>query len=82
MEKIINYSDGGRDYNKAIILEVKEYYVVDIQKTETVDNEEKILYSDRVWFPLDTQVFTLTPEEIELIQNPPKKNEESTNNIS
>lgn len=73
MEKIINYSDGSRDYNKANILEVKEYFVVDISKTEMVENEEQTIYTDRVWFPLNTEVFTLTPEEIELIQNPPEE---------
>jgi len=70
MEKIINYSDGGRTYNLAKILEVKEYIVCDLLKTEVVDNETKVIYEDRVWLPLDTTVFSLTPEEIHQIQFP------------
>jgi len=66
------FSDGGRTYNLAKILEVKEYIVCDLLKTEVVDNEVEVVYEDRVWLPLDTTVFSLTPEEIELIQNPPE----------
>ena len=76
MIKPINYTDGGRVYNQADIIEVKDYYVVDLSKTEMVENKEKIIYTDRVWFPLDTQVFTLTPEEIHQIQFPDEELEQ------
>jgi len=60
MEKIIDFIDGGKHYNKAIIIEYKEYCVCDIQEVEN----ELILHTDRVWFTLDNLPFTLTEEEL------------------
>lgn len=65
--KQIDYIDGDRHYSEAEILEVKEYIVADNRER---DEEGNILYKERVWFPLDTDVFELTEEEINEIQNP------------
>jgi len=65
MEKEIDLIDGGKHYNKVIIIEYKEYCVCDIQK---IENEE-VLYSERVWFTLDNLPFELTLEELAELQN-------------
>jgi len=64
--KEIDYVDGGYHYNRAEILEAKEYVVAHL-----TEEEDGVVVRDggNVWFPPDNMPFELADEEIEAIRN-------------
>ena len=64
--KEIDYVDGGYHYNRAEILEAKEYVVAHL-----TEEEDGVVVRDggNVWFPPDNMPIELADEEIEAIRN-------------
>ena len=63
--KQINYIDGGRQYNQLELLEFKDYIVARISFVE--GDIEK--YAETVWLPLDTDVFEITEDDLNLLNS-------------
>jgi hypothetical protein len=72
--KDIDYTDGGQQYNRMELKELKEYGVAEISQveTETIDGEEieTVIKKEPIWFDLDENPFGITEADIELFNTP------------